>query len=257
MFPTANPHVTVADAGVERQRLCVYTAAHTVACILDSAVGADYICFVVHVSKQTKNKPDLNRSSQPPNLPMLLPLILLFRQVKAWMPVHALHCRLSECRCNPRGPLRLIHVTSHAVAQGLPSVIWVVLCAPSCNRATLVCEHLYHTTASVTRHPQLSIRQHWTAIAHAETGDASRVCCLSTAVDASAADDSTQLLRTLCTGTYHVPADRSLRPYMVATAVTPVSQNEDGSCNIAVQASHGSSSAPDDSEPRRWRCVLT
>ena len=89
----------------------------------------------------------------------------------------------------------------------------------------------------VTRKPQLTIRQHWTAIAHAETGDSSRVCCLSTVADGATADDSMQLLRTLCTGTYHVPVDRSLRPYMVATAVQLVSQNADGSCNIAVQAS--------------------
>jgi hypothetical protein len=49
-FPTATPHVTVADAGVERQRLCIYTAARSVACILDAAVAADYICFVVQVN---------------------------------------------------------------------------------------------------------------------------------------------------------------------------------------------------------------
>jgi hypothetical protein len=90
----------------------------------------------------------------------------------------------------------------------------------------------------ITRHLQLSIRQKWTAIARIETGDASRVCCLSAAAEGAFADDAMQLLRTICTGTYHVPADRSLRPYMVATAVTPVAQNVDGSCSIAVQARH-------------------
>jgi hypothetical protein len=84
-------------------------------------------------------------------------------------------------------------------------------------------------------HAQLTIRQRWTAIAHAETGDASRVCCMSSAADAAAADDAMQLLRTLCTGTYHVPADRSIRPYMVASAVTQLAQNADGSSKIAVQ----------------------
>jgi hypothetical protein len=124
------------------------------------------------------------------------------------------------------------------VFRGLPSVIWVVVCAPSCNRATLVSVCAFSRFAiRVTRKPQLTIRQHWTAIAHAETGDSSRVCCLSAVADGAAADDSMQLLRTLCTGTYHVPVDRSLRPYMVATAVTPVSQNSDGSCNISVQES--------------------
>ena len=63
----------------------------------------------------------------------------------------------------------------------------------ACNRATL-----------------LAVRQRWTAIAHAETGESSRVCCVG-----SAADDAQQLLRTLCTGTYHVPADRCLRPYVM------------------------------------------
>ena len=38
----------------------------------------------------------------------------------------------------------------------------------------------------------------------------------------AAADDAQQLLRMLCTGTYHVPADRCSRPYMVATSVTQV-----------------------------------
>jgi hypothetical protein len=84
-------------------------------------------------------------------------------------------------------------------------------------------------------HAQLTIRQRWTSIAHAETGDASRVCCMSSAADAAAADDAMQLLRTLCTGTYHVPADRSIRPYMVASAVTQLAQNADGSSKIAVQ----------------------
>lgn len=89
----------------------------------------------------------------------------------------------------------------------------------------------------ITRQPQLSFRQRWTAIAHAETGDTSRVCCLSATADGASAEDAMQLLRILCIGTYHVPADRSLRPYMVATAVTPVAQNADGSCSVAVQAS--------------------
>jgi hypothetical protein len=71
VFPTATPHVTAADAGVERQRLCIYTATRSVASILDSAVAADYICFVVHVNR----KPELQRSNQvsnnmfPPNPP--------------------------------------------------------------------------------------------------------------------------------------------------------------------------------------------
>ena len=90
----------------------------------------------------------------------------------------------------------------------------------------------------LTRLPQLSIRQHWSSIAHIETGDASRVCCVG-----SAADDSLQLLRTLCTGTYHVPADRSLRPYMVATSVTQVAQNAEGGCSIAVQVSEAVAAA--------------
>jgi hypothetical protein len=51
VFPTATPHITAADAGVERQRLCIYTATRSVASILDSAVAADYICFVVHASE--------------------------------------------------------------------------------------------------------------------------------------------------------------------------------------------------------------
>lgn len=87
----------------------------------------------------------------------------------------------------------------------------------------------------VSRRSQLTVRQRWTAIAHAETGDSSRVCCMSSAADAAAADDAMQLLRTLCTGTYHVPADRSIRPYMVASAVTQLAQNADGSSKIAVQ----------------------
>jgi hypothetical protein len=91
----------------------------------------------------------------------------------------------------------------------------------------------------VSRHSQLTIRQRWTAIAHAETGDASRVCCMSSAADAAAIDDAMQLLRTLCTGTYHVPVDRSIRPYMVATAVTQVAQNADGSSKVAVQVKDG------------------
>lgn len=89
---------------------------------------------------------------------------------------------------------------------------------------------------NITLHTQLSFRQRWTAIAQTETGDASRICCISTNADGVSADDAMLLLRTLCIGTYHVPADRSLRPYMVATAVTPVAQNADGSCSIAVQA---------------------
>jgi hypothetical protein len=48
--PTTTPHVTIADAGIEKQRLCIYTAARTVPAILDAAVAADYCCFVVHVS---------------------------------------------------------------------------------------------------------------------------------------------------------------------------------------------------------------
>ena len=43
------------------------------------------------------------------------------------------------------------------------------------------------------------------------------MCCVG-----AAADDAQQLLRMLCTGTYHVPADRCSRPYMVATSVTQV-----------------------------------
>ena len=48
--PTTTPHVTIADAGIEKQRLCIYTAARTVPAILDAAVAADYCCFVVHVN---------------------------------------------------------------------------------------------------------------------------------------------------------------------------------------------------------------
>ena len=76
----------------------------------------------------------------------------------------------------------------------------------------------------------LAVRQRWTAVAQAETGEGSRVCCVG-----AAADDAQQLLRMLCTGTYHVPADRSIRPYMVASAVTQLAQNADGSSKIAVQ----------------------
>ena len=71
--------------------------------------------------------------------------------------------------------------------------------------------HLFH------RAQLLAVRQRWTAVAQAETGEGSRVCCVG-----AAADDAQQLLRMLCTGTYHVPADRCSRPYLVATSLTQV-----------------------------------
>jgi hypothetical protein len=111
VFPTATPHITAADAGVERQRLCIYTATRSVASILDSAVAADYICFVVHASE------DMDACARAA-------LAALRVQVTLFLVVG----RSSYVAC----------------VQGLPSVIWVVVCAPSCNRATLVSACAFH-----------------------------------------------------------------------------------------------------------------
>ena len=74
VFPTATPHVIAADSGVERQRLCIYTATRSVASILDTAVAADYICFVVHVSNSAQHQ------TYEPTSSLTLPALMLLSQ---------------------------------------------------------------------------------------------------------------------------------------------------------------------------------
>jgi hypothetical protein len=55
VHPSTTPHVTAADSGIDRQRLCIYTSSRSVASILDTAVAADFICFVVHVNSNAQH----------------------------------------------------------------------------------------------------------------------------------------------------------------------------------------------------------
>ena len=96
VFPTATPHVIAADSGVERQRLCIYTATRSVASILDTAVAADYICFVVHVNNNAQYQTYEPTSSLTLLVLMVLPLL---RPLKTWTRAPGLPSPPFGCRC--------------------------------------------------------------------------------------------------------------------------------------------------------------
>jgi hypothetical protein len=77
VYPSSTPHVTAADSGIDRQRLCICTSSRSVACILDTAVAADFICFVARVNNNTQHSTNVLPNPPPTPPPSFLFLLLL------------------------------------------------------------------------------------------------------------------------------------------------------------------------------------